>query len=316
MFCQNCGVEVSDQGRFCSGCGSELATQQSGPQEADGVNAEEKVPFDRSEYYEAAVGYKNAEYYVSRFKRFDEQGVKASWNWPSFFLSFYWLLYRKMWGWGALYFLSPYILGFAFVLLSMAWEGAILFYAPTYIAATFILLPMYANAIYYSRIRKIISKAQASSDHREGQLRRVAAEGGVGVAAAIVLLIASPILLIGVLSAISIPAYNDYILRAGLSEGLISAQAYKSEVEKYAQAHGEFPNSADFTGGKVPPISAVVGSINIVPNGVIVITFTGATEVEGKSVALVPSVNDFGVISWECRGIDVESKYLPAMCRN
>ena len=316
MFCQNCGVEVFDQGRFCSGCGSELATQQSGPQEADGVNAEEKVPFDRSEYYEAAVGYKNAEYYVSRFKRFDEQGVQASWNWPSFFVSFYWLLYRKMWGWAALYFIFPFILGFAFVLLSGVREDAFLLYYPTYIAAIFVLFPMYANAIYYKHSKAKISKAQASSDNKDKQLRRVAAEGGTGGAVIIVVFILGIVSLVGIIAAIAIPAYQDYTLRAYVTEGLVSAQVHKAEVEEYVLTHGHFPSSTKLLSGKKPAVSGAVGSVDIVANGVIVITYAGSPGIAGKSVALVPSVNKLGVISWQCQGVDIENKYLPAMCRS
>jgi Tfp pilus assembly major pilin PilA len=316
MLCQKCGVESSDEARYCSNCGSDVAKQESAYQEPCAVNAPGPGAANPLDYYEAAVGYRNTEYYVSRFKRFDEQGVKASWNWPSFFVSFYWLLYRKMWGWAALYFVLPLILIFVFVLLSGVWEYALLLYYPTYIAAIFVLFPMYANAIYYKHSKGKISKAQASSDNKEKQLRRVAAEGGTGGAVIIVVLILGIVSLVGILAAIAIPAYHDYTLRAYVSEGLVGAQVYKAEVEEYASTYGHFPSSTNALGGKEPAASAAVGSVNIVANGVIVITYAGSAGIAGKSVALVPSVNELGVISWQCQGVDIDNKYLPAVCRN
>ena len=316
MLCQKCGVESSDEARYCSNCGSDVAKQESAHQEPRAVNAPGPGAADPLDYYEAAVGHRNTEYYVSRFKRFDEQGMKASWNWPSFFVSFYWLLYRKMWGWAFLYFLLPLLLIFGFVLLSGVWEDALLLYYPTYIAATFLLFPMYANAIYYKHAKGKISKAQASSDNKEKQLRRVAAEGGTGGAVIIVVLILGIVSLVGILAAIAIPAYQDYTLRAYVTEGLTSAQAYKMEVEEYGATYGRWPSSNDFLGGKELGASAGVGSVNIVANGVIVITYAGSAGIAGKSVALVPSVNELGVISWQCQGVDIDNKYLPAVCRN
>ena len=47
--------------------------------------------------YRAAVGAKKADFYVPKFLRFDEANAsKLSWNWPAFFVSFYWFLYRRM----------------------------------------------------------------------------------------------------------------------------------------------------------------------------------------------------------------------------
>src|SRR5690606_28271216 len=53
--------------------------------------------------YRAVIG-RNAEYYLERFRGFDAAGkAGASWHWPAFFITFFWLLYRKMWGAAAAY---------------------------------------------------------------------------------------------------------------------------------------------------------------------------------------------------------------------
>ena len=58
-------------------------------------------------YYKAAIGEKNADFYLSRFHHFDSNGVRPSWNWPAFFFTFYWLLYRKMGLFALVYVLLP-----------------------------------------------------------------------------------------------------------------------------------------------------------------------------------------------------------------
>lgn len=42
--------------------------------------------------YRAYVGEKKADYYAPLFERFDSGGSTASWNWPSFFIAFFWML--------------------------------------------------------------------------------------------------------------------------------------------------------------------------------------------------------------------------------
>ena len=58
-------------------------------------------------YYQAALGQKNADFYLSRFHHFDSNGVRPSWNWPAFLFTFYWLLYRKMRFFALVYVLLP-----------------------------------------------------------------------------------------------------------------------------------------------------------------------------------------------------------------
>jgi hypothetical protein len=55
------------------------------------------TPINDEVRYRAAVGPR-ADYYVPRFLSFDRPGAsKASWHWPAFFVSFPWMLYRRMW---------------------------------------------------------------------------------------------------------------------------------------------------------------------------------------------------------------------------
>src|SRR3954465_13885390 len=67
--------------------------------------------------YEAAIG-PNSGYYLKYFEAFDSGESKASWHWPAFFVTSFWFLYRKMWLWGILSLLWPYILFFVLGIVS------------------------------------------------------------------------------------------------------------------------------------------------------------------------------------------------------
>ncbi|MCI8601552.1 MAG: DUF2628 domain-containing protein [Oscillospiraceae bacterium] len=41
----------------------------------------------------------NTHYFLPKFKEFKNSRRIVSWNWPAFFLDFYYLMYRKLWGW-------------------------------------------------------------------------------------------------------------------------------------------------------------------------------------------------------------------------
>lgn len=315
MFCNNCGAKNTDNARFCANCGEAIASSN------DKVSTEPKLGLvsdnneDPQKYYEAAIGYKNTGYYLSRFSRFDSEGVGVSWNWPAFFVSFYWLLYRKMWAWALLYFLLPIPLAIFGAVLSPISEIAVGLVYVAYLAGIFILFPMYANALYYRHLNKKILKAKNFSDDKEKRLRMIAAEGGTSGAALIVILIFVFIAIIGILAAVAIPAYQDYITRAKVTEGLSYGEKYKSKVEAYAIQNQQWPQSITDTGVVEQIPHPNVESISI-ENGVVVIKYAGGSQIKGKSIALIPSVNDEGYIVWECKGIDIENRYLPASCRN
>ena len=68
------------------------------------------------ELYRAAVGAKKAGYYLPKFNSFDQGQSKVTWNWPAFFVTFFWLLYRRMYGLAVGYlFLVPLALGMLLV---------------------------------------------------------------------------------------------------------------------------------------------------------------------------------------------------------
>ena len=54
---------------------------------------------------------KNSDYYVRKFEEMQITGNKISWNWPAFFISGYWMLYRKMYIQALIMILGSMVLG-------------------------------------------------------------------------------------------------------------------------------------------------------------------------------------------------------------
>ncbi|MEH6569054.1 MAG: DUF2628 domain-containing protein [Halioglobus sp.] len=131
------------------------------------------------EYYRAATGEKNAEFYLSRFEHFDSHGVAVSWHWPAFFFSFYWLLHRKMPLFALLYILFPLAFAAIDMVIFPADDVVMAMTSLLYLAATFIALPLYANALYYHQVKKRIHKALSASRDNEEAMSAIIAGGGI-----------------------------------------------------------------------------------------------------------------------------------------
>ena len=126
------------------------------------------------------------------------------------------------------------------------------------------------------------------------------------------------IAILGILMAIAIPAYQDYTVRAKVSEGLNIAGAAKLAVSETYQSNGSWPTSHAAAG------LAAAGSIkgnnvsSVTVNGsLITIAYTGDTNITGKNLVLKAG-SPGGSVTWICgfTNTTVEQKYLPSNCRN
>jgi type IV pilus assembly protein PilA len=143
--------------------------------------------------------------------------------------------------------------------------------------------------------------------------------------------------IIGILAAIAIPAYQDYTVRAQITEGLNLASAVKASVAESFATNGVWPANLAAIGIVNAPSGKYVSAVNLT-TGTISIVYAGAqanTNALGagaNSLSLTPKVSPNGDVIWNCGykavlGVDpasgaaggvattVLSKYLPANCR-
>jgi type IV pilus assembly protein PilA len=127
--------------------------------------------------------------------------------------------------------------------------------------------------------------------------------------------------IIGILAAIAIPAYQDYTIRAKVSEPLTFADSAKLSVSEYYQSLGTMP--ADTSAAGISPatsqyINAVAYTQDSSTTAHIGITTQNlATGVGGNAddVRFDGTGNTNGTVSWVCTGSVLPKKYLPANCR-
>lgn len=123
------------------------------------------------------------------------------------------------------------------------------------------------------------------------------------------------IAILGILLAIAIPAYNDYTIRARVSEGLNVAAAAKTAVSETRLSSNAWPGSNAAAGLNNTIQSTYVQSIAVGANGVITITYRNIDpQVNGNTIIMNPSFAG-GTVRWTCTGGNVAARFRPQNCR-
>ena len=123
--------------------------------------------------------------------------------------------------------------------------------------------------------------------------------------------------IIGILAAIALPAYQDYIGRAQASEGLTATAGLRTDIAVYAQENGNFTGigtDAALLSQAAALDGKYFGGVTVGGSGNLTIPFNAGIH-SGDTMSLTPTlVAATGQISqWTCAGLQV--KYLPSQCR-
>lgn len=153
--------------------------------------------------------------------------------------------------------------------------------------------------------------------------------------------------IIGILAAIAIPAYQNYLIRSQVTEGLSLADGFKTAVSEFYAQYGAFP-SALTTTGAAPAAGAPCGGSIAVANaagsagkystvtvgacGQIQIVYNGAsvnTKLNGQILDVTPGTDANNDVIWVCGksspaaantvapaadGSTVSAAFLPTSC--
>ncbi len=124
------------------------------------------------------------------------------------------------------------------------------------------------------------------------------------------------IAIIGILASIAIPSYQNYVVRARVSEGLqVAAQAKMAVAEDVTNNNGSLVGTALGKGFKSPAPTENFKSINVnSTTGDITIVFT--KKAGDGTMIIHPVVQPTGEITWECKEGTLDPKYRPANCRD
>lgn len=122
--------------------------------------------------------------------------------------------------------------------------------------------------------------------------------------------------IIAILAAIALPAYQDYVARAQVAEGLSLSTGAKEAIATYYSDHGQFP-ADNLAAGMAAPTSVngnYVRSVTVSTRGAIEVEFSSSAsaKIAGQILTLAATDSN-GSINWSCGGL--EGKFLPSSCR-
>lgn len=136
------------------------------------------------------------------------------------------------------------------------------------------------------------------------------------------------IAIIGILAAIAIPAYQDYVIRSQVSEALSLADGSKTAVAEFYSNKGYLPTAnssaglaapASITGNYVAEVDVGIAS-GAPKDGQIVVKLGNKVNsaVKDKKLMLSP-ITGGGSTKWTCKtdsNAAIANKYLPTNCRS
>jgi type IV pilus assembly protein PilA len=133
---------------------------------------------------------------------------------------------------------------------------------------------------------------------------------------------------IGILSAVALPAYQNYTARAKITEVILALGSCRTTISEVYQSGGDAPRAGNW-GCEATNSSRYVASVDTDNNGVATATIANISgNINGKRITLRPLIegtpanaaSDMGksVTAWRCGGpgTNLASEYLPASCRD
>jgi type IV pilus assembly protein PilA len=146
--------------------------------------------------------------------------------------------------------------------------------------------------------------------------------------------------IIGILAAIAIPAYQNYTIRAQVTEGLNLADGWKTSVSEYYAQYGTFPTGSTTTttgvAGDVSVTGATSGKyvslVSVATGGIIAVTYGNQvnTKISGQILSLAPGLSANQDVIWVCGTAptptggsfatagttNISASYLPTACHS
>lgn len=122
--------------------------------------------------------------------------------------------------------------------------------------------------------------------------------------------------IIGILAAVALPAYQDYTVRAKVSEVILAGSSGKTSVAESAQVNSTMPLAASLTldSQQSQYVDTVAYTWTDASVGVITVTARGEPKITGSTITFTGTLQGNGQVTWVCAG-SIDAKYRPASCK-
>lgn len=128
------------------------------------------------------------------------------------------------------------------------------------------------------------------------------------------------IAIVGILAAVALPAYQDYTVRAKMSEAIAKSAEVKTSIAEYFSANAALP--ANLTAAGTTVLATNIISTGSYSAGLLTMRVNtvvgGSVTASANSFVLSLQSSTNGVLQWKCKTASanaIASKYLPASCR-
>jgi type IV pilus assembly protein PilA len=138
--------------------------------------------------------------------------------------------------------------------------------------------------------------------------------------------------IIGILAAIAIPAYQNYTIRAQITEGLNLADGWKTAIAEYYANTGVWPAATANLAGATNSNSKYVSTLSVSGGSIVIVYGVQVNnKVSGSTLALRPYTDTNGDVIWVCGtaatpanvtttstsvASNVSAQYLPVACHS
>lgn len=131
--------------------------------------------------------------------------------------------------------------------------------------------------------------------------------------------------IVGILAALALPAYQDYTVRARITEGLARGAEAKTSIAEFFSANGAFPDdtaTAGFNSSAAGMVTSVTCTGGDPACDVITITMNEGLipqlAATANTIDLSSTTTTNGIVVWACKpgaNNPLANRYLPASCR-
>ena len=120
------------------------------------------------------------------------------------------------------------------------------------------------------------------------------------------------IAIVGIRGAVALPAYQNYTIRAKVSEGLLAASSCKVSVTEAVQS-GAASVPTNLCSGSTQYVESVASG-GSGSNATVTVTMKGIDKnVDGKTIVYTGAIANATITGWTCT-TTLEQKYVPSGC--